>query len=736
MTAFNQNVAAGKDDMPNYFKYSSPISSVEADKSSGLALATVGQGVEGLAGLAETTAKDIINKDVRNSVEPIREEFTSTLEQARAAQQGNIIPAPVQTATGSQANDRTLVMNTSTPAPAAIEAGLGKVQSIQAAMENGKVNDTYYDQRLKAAVTDLRSKYPGFVDYIDQKVSSITGINPANAYVQNLMQDINRAQSNKKTEFDKSLDLARGTVGDGMLPNAKEQFFALQKNGESYLPAWQNWYADESAKMGAIKRQEVLRKSANMNKEDTVAQRTSDWELEVGSAVHSNLSTLTKISGLSDSKSISDFIADAANNPGKYSEDQMKELSTRLIAQQSVLETQLQSRMVQTARDNNGKPYSYATDITSAKAQETIKNNLAVYKVMSDALLNKDAGLAFYAANHAQAMLDRGKDSLVSDKDVGPWAVKMSSFNTLMGPNWTSFITQQATRQNIDDKMRAYLDNKQLDARLGTAQNMKQNLEEADRLQEHGKITANMKSRYIGNLVNLVDDIKNPNAPDADKINVLKHIFSPEGQGILSHIKTDYVDPTTGKAVPGKYSVWSRLSSQDVVDQVGKLAKSDPELGQMYKNYMEREAGKELFQKEFLNLNRYTGHDDLHFKYNDGGQGGTPQIELIDKSGKPVAIPRDVPGQWGLGGENAPAYLRNVDANVQRINSALAGMARVEKGLGGNPNEYMLQFLQRSQVDMGKNWEGLPAKLVEAIAASRAPSRRIEDTFEDAKGKK
>jgi len=48
----------------------------------------------------------------------------------------------------------------------------------------------------------------------------------------------------------------------------------------------------------------------------------------------------------------------------------------------------------------------------------------------------------------------------------------------------------------------------------------------------------------------------------------------------------------------------------------------------------------------------------------------------------------------------------------------------------------MLKFLDRAQVDMGKNWEGLPSKLVEAIASSRAPARRIEDTFEDAKGKK
>src|SRR5580704_2401084 len=92
---FNPQIPAAND--PNYFKYSEPIRGVEADKSTGIALSTVGQGIGDLADIAKQAAHDYINKDVRATVDPIRDQFTSQLEAARAS----IVPSPVQTGSGS-----------------------------------------------------------------------------------------------------------------------------------------------------------------------------------------------------------------------------------------------------------------------------------------------------------------------------------------------------------------------------------------------------------------------------------------------------------------------------------------------------------------------------------------------------------------------------------------------------------------------------------------------------------
>ncbi len=722
MVAFNPAVPQGRDDMPNWQKsVGGPISDLQADKSAGLALTGAAADIESGVGIAKQVTSDVINKDVRDTVEPIRENFTKELELARNVQQGNTIPAPVQTPDGSM----TLTPKETQPVPEAINSGISKVNALQSALANGKINDTYYDLRLKAAVTDLRSRYPGFVDEIDQKVAQITGVNPANAYIQNLMQDINARQTQKKTATDKAIDDAMKSG----YPHSDEMVNQLRERGDQFLPQFQQWYSEQTMFDAQVKRREALRKDMQGTKEDITTQRTADWTNEVGSAVSSNLGTMVKIAGLDKPQSIISMIESGASNPDQYTEAQYKQLGTQLLAQKAVLERQLTARLNQTNKDNRGTTYSYASDVGAQKAQEIIKSQIAIYDTMANALINnKDAGLAFYAANHAQAILDQSKDNLVSDQTVGAYSAKMAQFNTLFGPNWTSLSIRQALRKDMDTKLGAYLDNDVLDARLGTGVTMKEHLDKAQKLQEADKITAARRSKYINNLVGIVDDLKNPDAPIQDKINVAKYIFSPEGQGILSHIKTEYKDPNTGKLVPGKYSAFTRLTSDDVVKEIKKMPS---EIQQQYKSYMEREAGSQLFYKELLNLNHFTGHDDLHFKYDDGSNGGTPHIELIPPDNKPK------PGPGGLAPTPPPSsgYLFQVNQIVNRINDGLSGMGRVEKGLGGNASEYLLQFMMRSQVDLGKNWEGLPAKLIDAIAASRAPARRIEDTFEDA-GKK
>ena len=728
MAVFNPTPALGKDDMPNYFKYSAPISDIQADRSTALAVSTVATGLEQGAEVAERTAKEVIGEDVRNSVEPIRKDFTSQLQNVR----DNVV-----TGTSPQQDSQPSV-------PTAVEGGIGKIDSLQSALINGKINDTYYHQRLDGAVTDLRARYPGFKDYIDSKVAQITGVNPANAVVSDLMQDINRAVTNRKTELDKEKDMARKAMGE--FPGAEDQLSKLEKFGDAYVPTFRKWYSEEGMKSSSLKLQELRRKSAQGAKEDIATQRTEDWTNEVGSRVSSSLNSLTTIPGVDTPQGILKTMEDMAAHPDQYTDNQAKALATQIQVLKATFYKQATARALETAKDDSGRTYSYNSDIGANKTREVLDTVAGkAFDDISDALMKggaAGAGLAFYHAHHAQGILDQSKDKLLSGP-VGEDLAKMGNFNEIMGPTWTGLVVTQSLKNRIDDKLRTVLDVRSMDARTqpdfdktGKPVTMEQHMREADKWQQEGKIDARMKGRYFNNLVNLVDDIKNPEAPDKDKINILKYVFSPEGQGVLAHINSDYTDPITKKYIPGKESVFTRLTSDDVVSEVSRLAKSDPNLAQMYKGYMEREAGSQLFMKDILNLNRYTGHDDLNFKYNNGDKGGVPFITIIDKDGKEVQTRPPTPGTYNTNSPSKdPEYLYRVKQVVDHLNGGLAGMSRVERGLGGDPNSYILDFMMRSQADLGKNWEGLPAKLVDAIAASRAPQRRIEDTFKDLKGK-
>jgi hypothetical protein len=715
MADFNPQVAPTND--PNYFKYSEPIRGVEANKSTGIALSTAADALESGVKLGDQTVKDVIKQKVQTGIDTERDQFTSSLEAVR----GGIIPAPVQTAQGSSvlsfADD-----TAQAPAPAAIDAALGKVSAVQGALEAGKVNDTYYTQQTNSIAKSLRAQYPGYRDYIDTQIAQMTGGNPANQYMNNLMQDINRQQTSKKTEYDKQVDLARGAISSGF-PGAVEQYKRLLQSPD-YANQFLDWYGNANANDAAIKRDNMLRENRKGTKDEIAADDEQKFTGLVGKTLDTNFHSQMTIAGSQTPQGILDFVKDADAHPEAYKSAQFETWATTMKSQQSIMATQLWSAANQS---RNGAP-SYAQTMGTAKVKEIIDNQVnAVYGNIISALNDKDAGRAYESMRQARAYQDDTKKEMLASS-MGRALAVTKTFNDMMGPAWASTVTTADLRANIDTATRDLLKEStqegrtQMDfATTGKTVTMKQQLDRANDLVQKGKMTAQMKARYTDNLVNVVDDIKNPNAPINDKVNVVRYIFSPEGQGLLSHIKTDYTDPTTGKQVPGKYSVFQRLTSDDVVQNISKLSATDPEVGKMYKNYLENEAGSQLFYKELQNLNFHTGHDDLHFAYDSDNH----QISLIDKGGKPASNIYGAIAQ-------SPSYIKQVNQIVERINSGLAGLGRVEKGMGGDVNEYLLNFLQHAQVNMGQNWGGLTQKLGDAVAASRSPQRRIEDTFKDA----
>lgn len=745
MSVFNPEVQPGQDNSPNYFRYSEPITQPKSDNSTAMAISTLGEGVEGATKIADTAIKGKITDDVYKKVDAERDSFTSALNTVRDAQTSSVIPAPVQTGSGSTALSLTDDGSSKAPVPAAIDVGLGKASAIQDGLINGKINDTYYTQRLNSIAKDLRTNYPGYREYIDQKISEVTGVNPANAYVNNLMQDINRAAAKKDTEADKTETMLRGALQDHV-PNADVmlQYYRQNKGNPDAQSRVEEFIYRSQSEKSAIDLQNARRANANGNREDIKTQRTQDFTDEVGASIASNFHALITIPGVDTPQGITDFMKTVAAHPEQYTDAQMKTLDSQLMAQKSVLANQLMARANQTAKDGNGRTYSFASDIGTDTVNSTIKNQLAVYDNIHDALTGggpQGAGLAFWHANQVAARFADAHEHLLS----GPMGNDIKTFKILnddMGPTFAGILVPKLLNSGVDDKLRGLFNQSATEARAqpdfdasGRPLTYMDHVKHVNELEADGKVNAAMKARYQAGLVQVGQDIQDPNIPDSIKSNVVKYLFSPEGQGLLGTFKTDYVN-AEGKKVDGKYKVFNGLTSDGMIKNISHLNESDPEIGKMYKNYLENEAGSQLFYKEFQNLNRFTGHDDLHFKYDDGSSAkdGMPHITLTDKDGNPVVTRQPTPGMWNTNAPSKdPEYLFRINESIGRVNQALAGMGRVEKGLGGDVNAYILNFLQHAQVNMGQNWTGLPQKLADAIAASRAPQKRIDEVFKDIK---
>src|SRR5260370_37455226 len=135
-----------------------------------------------------------VKNEATEGVDAIRDITPRTLETATQPQ--SVVPQPVQMGDGTKVADPSLLdSNAAADVPAAIDGGLKRIGTLtQARQATSGRNDTLYVQQLNSLAKNLRAQYPGYRPYIDEQISSMTGMNPANAYVNSLLADLKASQ--------------------------------------------------------------------------------------------------------------------------------------------------------------------------------------------------------------------------------------------------------------------------------------------------------------------------------------------------------------------------------------------------------------------------------------------------------------------------------------------------------------------------------------------------------------
>lgn len=88
-------------------------------------------------------------------------------------------------------NDTTLIEGTdisSEPIPSDIGKAERNLQKLTQARSQGGITDNAYWARVNSISRQLRSRFPGHIDYIDQTISKVSGGNPQLAILRNLME--------------------------------------------------------------------------------------------------------------------------------------------------------------------------------------------------------------------------------------------------------------------------------------------------------------------------------------------------------------------------------------------------------------------------------------------------------------------------------------------------------------------------------------------------------------------
>lgn len=94
---------------------------------------------------------------------------------------------------------------TSPGVPSPLKDAGAELYKMESAKAQGRMRDTYYWARMDTIAKELRAKYPGYRDHIDNTIANILGTTPANALVKALNRETEVLRANNKDPIDQYL---------------------------------------------------------------------------------------------------------------------------------------------------------------------------------------------------------------------------------------------------------------------------------------------------------------------------------------------------------------------------------------------------------------------------------------------------------------------------------------------------------------------------------------------------
>lgn len=691
--------------LKNYSTNSGPDVTVD-DKSSGMLLQGIGNLFEGVVKAGETIVEKTIKDELYKSIDKKREGYTSDLEKAGNIPQvqrvadvaGNQLPQPLQS-TSNILPDRP-----EGPLPtelARLPDTLGNLQSA-----SGKLSPTYYTGRLDLIAKDLRTRFPGFRDYIDKQVESITGENPANAYIKQLLHQINENQTSSKSEREKMIAYVHQNDNlEGA--SLKMQDVVSGKATWSGLVGWAGSikapreqlradHAEFEAAKDNLEKQKIIAEDAlvsyGQKKFPTFWKNTTDAAGLTAEKITENAHKVQRgeeVQGMGD---------DPAGTAVTWSQSI------------SAAESAARQDLIRQANIVGPSGRSMAQALGPEKLEKLITSILTPYSDTKNLLTGKSIAMAAATAEMNKAIQDSAEKRLYADPQLGGAARTYVTINKLFGPNASQFVIEKAYANGLDGKLKRRLDfetsqianpelnqtiRKAIDDAAGVgigAPDLNDPTKPAnpEHMTYYKELLA--KNRFIGD--------KNISLPNQQKLG--KAFYGPGNEGTISKFSEDTHDPVTGQYLEGKIDVFRRLyGTQSVIKGMKTLGEYDGQSWDMFKTSADRAFVNEVFTTEIKNMETYQKSPLVKIIYHDN----TQTFEIKNSAYQ---------NRYGGGGFTTDAAQQSVD----RLNKGFQAMVAIAKEDGKDPNAYVLGTMIQLGLDP-KKVEGIGPELLRAVLASK-----------------
>lgn len=711
---------------PDWTKTSHPISQPEADKSKGIMLSTVGNALEGGVKIAEDTMQDYLKEKVSAGVDALRDTSILAYQDIRSSQITGQPPDPAAVKTAGFKG--TLVKEANSDVPDDLQSGLDRAQNIALAKaQRGSANDTLYTANLYALTKQLRAEYPGHRDFIDQQIAKISGKNPANAFMDNLLADINRSSTGQDVFQKMVMTKAAANMGDA---EVQKWLIAAQQNVPNSMSGLTQAVFKAEKQKAQHEQWRIQNEESKGDQSADATKATGQAEVRAQQIVDKHLNPVLEIPGLTAPQTMKKLVEDSMTGKITLQGAQKDMLVQSLAAARSQAADDLQRTL-----DKEG----YSQRIRDPKALQAIRDDKLGYLDRAIALITDDKwGSMGEARRRVTAMQDE-TNLQAQTSPTGEWLRKSKVIGDHLGPQWLNYIDSLGLAKGNLQQLQSFMNDTMVRASTpddvrkdGVVKSMYSDLQTARNAKANGVKAPDKIYDNIVENVGLINSATEQGKQDVAK-EVVKYTFDPSRNSkIMEFFGKDFTDDS-GKFHKGRMAVYDTLTQPKLVDNIWNLR--DKDAWKMHKDWQEMsfktifgESVKDLDKKINWNL---SGMKDTKLVWDSDNNRFSLAGPTVDKSSK---IDRNVPPQA------LPADVANVritEATINQLNSGLQNLSYMRKKEGEDVNSYLFDMLMGLGYSPNDKLRGdnLPQKAIEAVAASSKSNKmRIEDAFRASKG--
>lgn len=559
------------------------------------------------------------------------------------------------------------------PVPRELREAGEYLDGLNKARQQGALKDSHYWARLESSARQLRARYPGYREHIDNTISHLTGATPANRLISELAQEaLQTGKISEEQKFER--EYIKQAEFKGLLP---PDFYERKAKGIPYSFEGAGGLRDIVTKKEYVNAQLALKKNSIELENSTDAQKTKAME----ELARTHVAT-----------AISDYTNSSFANLDQLKANAMKEITNTgvpSLATSSKIKESL--AVVEAGRSTivnkilNSKDYA----TLSPSAKEAIRKNIDdEFKGYTSDLTNSNWGILNSQGNVNKLLKDNAEFVVLKDAHNAA----LSAMRSVGGDSVANAVLSKMAVDNPNilsqDQARAEIAVLRAGTRYAPAHSQIQDL------QTKGASVDAIKST-INTSLGLIAD---PKIPGKVREAYIENYFgvANEASKVLS----------LGKTKEDRMQLYQTWTNPLVAKNIKEYADStgNTQVWNKYKKWTE-DGFNAVFYTEVSELANLNANKFLNVQYNPKTY--TFEMSTVASRETPRlpgalgGIISRTPEDFGRSADPLIGLMEGRQENLRNINKAISSMLPVWKSQGLDPNEEVGRIMSRANIHLG-----------------------------------